>query len=113
METNNMPQTYANADLESRIVELEDRFRKQEKKIRLLGTLASMSHASPFDSPLQQFFDDADKFWTDVFEDNAACHNRCTAALAQDVSNCNGDEACIKAAYKRARACHAECGDLS
>lgn len=107
-----MPQTYTAADLENRIVELENQLRKQEKKIRLLGTIASMSHASPFDSPLQQFFDDADKFWTDIFEDKAACHNRCAATLAQDLSNCNGDKACIKAAYKRVLACHNECGDL-
>jgi hypothetical protein len=106
-----MSHSHKNKDLEARIVELENQLIKQNRQIKVLGTIAAFGPSSPFDSPLKQFFDAAN-FWDVIYEDTGACFSRCSMQYHAALKRCRGDKDCIAAAQKEAIACHTDCGPL-
>ena len=98
-----------NADLETRIANLENQANEQERKIRFLANAATRSRASVFDSPLRQFFA-APEFWEVVYEDEGACRNNCYQAFQQQFDACDGDKDCEAKAADDTVACQQKCG---
>jgi len=107
-----MPSHYSEVDLEARIVELENRLKQLDKKIRLLGFVATF-HQPLFDAPLKRFFN-APEFWEVVYEDAGACLNQCNTAYQAAIAACDeNDEDCLSRAARDHIACRKGCGDLA
>lgn len=110
-----MPDSYPDGRLEERIERLEVKLKKQEEKIVLLADMLHVSsvlarRSSPFDHPLKQFFD-APEFWEMVYEDPAACQNRCPD-YQDGQEACNGDEDCLDQLSRDIANCVAACGPI-
>lgn len=101
-----MSSSYTTADLEARIAGLEAQVSQQKRTIGLLGTLARVSHSSPFGSALDRFFEGNDLF---AFPDPLACPVTCSKAYAADMAAANGNAAAEEAALNRFTACQTEC----
>lgn len=101
-----MTSSYPTIDLEARITELEKQVSQQKQTIWLLGTVAKVSHSSPFGSALDRFFEGNDLF---AFPDPLACPVACSKAYAADMAAANGNEAAEEAALDRFTACHTDC----
>lgn len=103
-----MSDTYTKSNLEARIAELEDQLKKQDRKIRLLGTVAAIGYQALFRDPLKEFFD-APEFWEVIYEDNASCHNACHRQRRDAEKKLREKEV---AANDRLLECLENCGDL-
>lgn len=75
------------ADLEARIVKLEHQVQAQERKIEILASVAPLSRASVFDSPLQQFFA-GPEFWEMFYYDAGGCYNACSQDYQHRLEAC-------------------------
>ena len=100
-----MSSSYTTADLEARIAGLEAQVSQQKRTIGLLGTLARVSHSSPFGSALDRFFEGNDLF---AFPDPIPCRS-CGNEYTADMAAANGNEAAEEAAFNRFTACRTEC----
>jgi hypothetical protein len=107
-EINIMSDTYTKPNLEARIAKLEDQLKKQDRKIRLLGTVATIGYQALFRDPLKEFFD-APEFWEVIYEDNAPCHNACYQQWWDATMKLREKEI---AANDRLLECRENCGDL-
>jgi hypothetical protein len=85
---------YKEDSVEAKIARLEAQCKKQDEKIRLLGTVLSVVHFSPFDSPLAKFFARADNFLDFVVEDKVPAWNECTKTYRKALARCGDNETC-------------------
>ena len=107
-----MSQNYSKHSVEVRLERLENKVEKQKTVIQALTTMVVFKASSPFDSPLKQFFDDAAKFFDDVYEDAGACYNACFAQYQGDLKAAGDDENKIAEAQTKSTKCMSGCPPL-
>lgn len=101
------------ATLEQRVAELEAICDKQDKRIRTLAAVFSITNPSPFESPLKRFFEGPGML--DIFDDveeELECNKRCREIYDQQIKAAGSDEDKKQAALKAFSNCLFGCNFL-
>jgi hypothetical protein len=107
-----MSEDYSKLPTEARLARLEAQSEKNTKAVKALATMIIFKASNPFDAPLKQFFDDAEKFFEDVYDDVGACYNRCFRQLQSDLKAAGDDQAKRDQAYADSWTCTSKCPPL-
>jgi hypothetical protein len=98
--------------VEARIKGLEAKIEQQNKQLQILASVSLLSKSSRLDTPINQFFKDADAFLDVFYPTNVPCHNSCTRRYRAAIEAAGNNLEKIQQARENVAACRAECGNI-
>lgn len=107
-----MPDLTYDESVEARIKGLEAIIEQQNKKLQILASVSLLSKTLTSESPLNQFFKDANAFLDVFYPTNVPCHNNCTRRYRAAMDAAGDDPDKIRQARENVAACRADCGNM-